>query len=165
MHHRTATILILVLITSAAASVFLIQDIAGTELSVVITDSMDGDPTGYSIQSIPRGSLIAVSTSVSELQIGDVVGYHTPVIDGVVYHRVVSIDQDTITVKGDNLDLEETIRMQDVEGKVLFVNEPLGHIVSFVKDNQILIILIVLGAYLLFNEVPSSNRGQESEEK
>ena len=165
MHHRTVTILILVLITSTAASLFLIQDIAGTELSVVITDSMDGDPTGYSIQSIPRGSLIVVSTSVSELQIGDVVGYHTPVIDGVVYHRVVSIDQDTITVKGDNLDLEETIRMQDVEGKVLFVNEPLGHIVSFVKDNQILIILIVLGAYLLFNEVPSFNRGQESEEK
>jgi len=165
MHHRTVTILILVLITSTAASVFLIQDIAGTELSVVITDSMDGDPTGYSIQCIPRGSLIAVSTSVSELQIGDVVGYHTPVIDGVVYHRVVSIDQDTITVKGDNLDLEETIRMQDVEGKVLFVNEPLGHIVSFVKDNQILIILIVLGTYLLFNEVPSFNRGQESEEK
>ena len=165
MHHRTVTILVLITITATAASVILNPDILGIGLSIVVTGSMDGQPAGYPIRSIPIGSLIAVDTSASDIRIGDVVGYHSPLMDGPVYHRITSISGDEIIVKGDNLDLEETIHSNDIVGKVFFVSEPLGHIISRIKDNIIPILLIVLGVYLLFTETPSPNKGQEREEK
>ncbi|MBR6910621.1 MAG: S26 family signal peptidase [Candidatus Methanomethylophilaceae archaeon] len=162
---KVKTLMMIVLMISASASVLLIMETAGTELSIVVTDSMDGEPTGYPIRSIPEGSLIVAEKSPSVIQVGDVIGYHTPLIDGTVYHRVVSIDDETITVKGDNLDLEETIPIHDILGRVFFVNEPLGHIISFVKGNVIPLLTILLGAYLLLSEERSYDKGREREEK
>ncbi len=162
---KVKTLIMVILIVSASASAFLIMETTGTELSIVVTDSMDGEPTGYPIRSIPKGSLIASERSPSDIQIGDVVGYHTNLIDGTVYHRVISIDGENITVKGDNLDLEETIQIQDICGKVFFVNEPLGHIISFVKGNIIPLLTILLGAYLLLSKERSDYKGREREEK
>ena len=159
------TLMMIILMISASASVLLIMEATGTELSIVVTDSMDGEPTGYPVSSIPKGSLIAVERSPSVIQVGDVIGYHTPLIDGTVYHRVVSIDDETITVKGDNLDLEERIPIQDIRGRVFFVSEPLGHIISFIKGNVIPLLTILLGAYLLLSEERSYDKGREREEK
>ena len=163
MHHRAVMILILV-IASAVALTMPATAMADTELSIVITDSMDGQPTGYPIRSIPKDSLIIVDTSVSGIQAGDVVGYRTPLIDGTVYHRVTSVDGDIVHVKGDNLDLEETIRTGDITGKVIFVSGTIGKMISFVKDNNVPLLMILLGAYLLLSKEPSREKGQGSEE-
>ena len=159
---KVKTLMLTILI---ASSVPLTLAATGTELSVVVTDSMDGQEAGYPIGGIPKGSLIAVDTTASDFRAGDVVGYRSPLIDGTVYHRVSSVDGDAVTVKGDRLGLGETVPAGDIVGKVFFVSEPMGLTVSFVRDNIVSLLVILAGAYLLLSEPRSGKKGQEREER
>ena len=124
-------------------------DFSHRELVLIVTDSMEGDPQDLPIPEIRKDSLILVDTGDVVIDVGDVIGYRTPVMDGAVFHRVVSIDAGTVTVKGDALDISETVRMEDVEGKVIGANHFLGIVILLMQTFAVPLLLLLAGLYIL----------------
>jgi hypothetical protein len=151
---------ITVLLLIAVSSVLIIcPDLTGYELKVIVTDSMDGEATDYPIRSIPRNSLVVIDGSPPVIRVGDVVGYRTPLMEGTVHHRVVFMGDGYFIVKGDNLDIEETVLPGDVTGKVVLADHISGQIIVFMRSNLIALALILLGAYLLATDQSSPGGG------
>jgi len=155
----TAASIAVLLLIAVSSVLILFPDLTGYGLKVIVTDSMDGDPTDYPIGSIPRNSLVVVDLSPSEIRVGDVVGYRTPLMEGTVHHRVVSMGDGFFIVKGDNLDIEETVLPGDVTGKVVLADHISGQLIVFVRSNLIALALILLGAYLLATDQSSPGGG------
>jgi len=116
---------------------------------VVLTDSMDGEPTEYEISTIPVNSLIAVhkmhGDDAQDIEIGDVIGHYSSLMGGNVYHRVVAIDtvDQTFVTQGDNTHATETFSFSEANGKVVNVNHTAGEVVIFVKAHLLIIVFIM----------------------
>lgn len=147
-----AIIIVIVLIVVAGAMAFnRSPDLLNSEFRVIITDSMDGEPTDYEIRTIPKDSLIAVhkvsGTDVQDIEVGDVIGFRSAIVGGNnIYHRVISVNEDqrTFTTKGDNASSSETVSFDNVTGKVANVSHSLGQAISFVKHNTLLVLFAFL---------------------
>ena len=149
-----AVVLILVVATLGTLMVFnKSPNLLDSEFRVIVTGSMDGEPQDYEISTIPVNSLVAVhkmhGDKLSQIKVGDVVGFNSPLVNGNVYHRVISIDEENgmITTKGDNTtSADSPISVDQVNGKVVNVNHPIGEAVVYVKNNIffVLIILVLL---------------------
>ena len=130
-----------------------------SEFRVIVTGSMDGEPQDYEIQTIPVNSLIAVHKmqrdQLSELKVGDVIGFYSPLVNGNIYHRVISIDEDNrvFTTKGDNTHATESVPFDDVNGKVVNVNHPAGEVITFVKNNMLFIVVILVLLFVMVEAV------------
>lgn len=131
-------------------------DITNRELLIVVTDSMDGPPQPYDIQSIPRNSLVMVETisadGIDNLKIGDVIGFRTAVAEGQVFHRIQDIDTATksVTLRGDQSHFSETVDFDDIISIVRGVDPTLGGMALFIKLNlPYLAALMVMTAVLL----------------
>ena len=117
---------------------------------VVLSGSME--PT------CPVGSIIYYKeVPQSELKIGDVVTF-TNVDNQYVSHRIVNIDGDDVSTRGDanNTIDANTIKLSDIKGKVQRVYIPyLGYYVRFVNENLIIvvisIVLILVSEFLFSN--------------
>ena len=72
----------------------------------------------------------------------------------VITHRIVDINQDKISTKGDanRTSDPETINQNMVLGKVLIVIPKLGYVVSFSKTLPGLILLIVIPCLILIGD-------------
>lgn len=156
------------------AAVFLIHlnggslDFSDREIRLIITDSMDGNPTDYPISTIEKDSLVMVrhinQDEISSLEIGTVMQFKQG--DILNHHRLVSIDVDGgfIITKGDNLPVTETIFFEDVTGVVVGKNHPAGIVVSFVKDNlifTILAIIVLMTSAALIREILAERKDRE----
>ena len=121
-------------------------------LALIITDSMDGEPTDYPISTIPKDSLVMVRL-ISEdekydLQPGDVVQfkYH-----GILnHHRVVSNDTENhkIVTKGDNTTSSETVPYENIRGEVVGVNHFLGVIFELVSSYFYVLLVSIVVLYI-----------------
>lgn len=69
----------------------------------------------------------------------------------VVTHRIVNIDQEKISTKGDanRTDDPEIINQNMILGKVLLVLPKLGYVVAFAKSLPGLVVLIVIPCFIL----------------
>lgn len=116
---------------------------------VVLTDSMDGEPTEYEISTIPVNSLIAVhkmhGDDAQDIEIGDVIGHYSSLMGGNVYHRVIAIDtvNQMFVTQGDNTHATETFSFSEANGKVVNVNHTAGEVVIFVKAHLLFIVFIM----------------------
>ena len=118
-------------------------DITHRALYVIVSDSMDGPDLGNIIPNIPKGSLVMVDLGCTILDVGDVVGYRTPVMDSPVFHRITEIEEGILTVKGDNLSVSEHVPVGNVIGKVIGVDTIAGRTVLTIKSNPWLILTLI----------------------
>ncbi|MBE6524932.1 MAG: hypothetical protein E7Z65_08765 [Thermoplasmata archaeon] len=114
-------------------------DFSDSEFVLIVTDSMDGDVTGYDVDSYPADTVAIIhhvpSHEVHYIKVGDVVAYHNGSM--LITHRVVSIDtaNSVMTLKGDNASTSEIVSFDDVEGVVVGTNHAVGAVFSFVRSN------------------------------
>ena len=128
-------------------------DLRDRELFLIATDSMDGGPLPYDIPTLPERSLAMVRhCDASDLAVGDVVAYRTVTAGAPVFHRVMSMEEDRLVVKGDNVGMSETIPAGSVIGKVIGVSVPLGMVLVVMKSPAPLFFLAVLALYGLLKK-------------
>ena len=134
-------------------------DLIDSEFAVIVTGSMDGEPTDYEISTIPVNSMIAVhkmkGDMVNDVKIGDVIGYYSPALGANIYHRVIVIDTEnrTFEVKGDANVSSEIISFDEANGIVVNVNHEAGEVVTFVKTNLLFLIVIVVCLFVMIEAV------------
>ena len=156
----TCIVAVIVLASLVTTTVFFFHlngdsmDFSDTELLVIPTGSMDGEPQDQAIRTIPEDSIIMVHDLSEEqknsLKKGDVITFHQNGIYKV--HRIVEIKGDgTLVTKGDaNQSNDAPIKMSDVNGKVVGVAPNVGKAVSFVRDASVgSPLLIIIGIILL----------------
>lgn len=130
-------------------------DFSDTELMVVVSGSMDGEPRDYEISTIPVSSLIFIhkvsdQSDYASYKIGDVLtfNYVHPVSKEsmVVTHRIIDIKENsgvyTYTLKGDSIADDPTngsvqivtSDSGDIVGKTVGVSYWLGLLVVFLSS-------------------------------
>ncbi len=140
-------------------------DFSKTEVRVVITGSMDGEPRDYPISTIPLESLVVIHRVdgpgfYSSLKVGDVLTFdYTHPASGenmVVTHRIIGIAEAdgvyTYTLKGDSIADDPmngsvqvvTSDSGDVIGEVVGVSTLLGKLIVFLSTwtGKICLVLI-----------------------
>ena len=150
---------VIVVVASAVAALMIFNkspNLLDSEFRVIVTGSMDGEPrTEYDIETIPVNSLVAIhklkGDDVEDVEVGDVIGFYSPSLDGNIYHRVVSIDKEnrTFTTKGDANFTSEYVSFDEANGIVVNVNHPAGEAVTFVKANIFHLIVIVVLLFVM----------------
>jgi signal peptidase I len=94
---KTAVVVVLGAAAAAAAWWFLAPPSLGGSTSLAIVDGNSMHPT------FERNDLVFIRPA-SSYRVGDVVAYHSTLLDRVVLHRVVAVDDGRYTFKGDNND-------------------------------------------------------------
>ena len=131
-------------------------DISNRQALLIVSDSMDGDTTGFEIDSFPKDTFIMVKhlseQEKKEVQIGDVLSFqYNGILD---HHRVIEthFDQNYVITHGDNTHSSENVSLSAINGKVIGTNHALGVLVSFIKDN-FLIVIAIIAAFAIIGEI------------
>lgn len=125
-------------------------DFSDSELLVILTDSMDGDPQPYDIAGVPAGSLVMVRHDISEIRAGDIIGYRIEGVPDPFFHRAVSVREGSVVLKGDNAAISEEIPLEDLVGRVVGVDTNMGKVVLFLKSGlSMSIIMMALASILI----------------
>ena len=110
--------------------------IQGTMFIIFHTDSPMLAVVSYSmVPTFTRGDLIFIKgvNSISDIKIGDIIVYQDSTGREIV-HRVVNIQDNTITTKGDaNLTDDPPFPFDRVKGKVLFWIPRIGYISLWIR--------------------------------
>jgi len=148
------TISVAVIIALAAVVALMVfdksPDLLNSEFRVIVTNSMDGEPTEYDISTIPVNSLVAIHKmdggSTETVHIGDVIGFRSETVHGNVYHRVINIDPTSqiFTTKGDNTHSTESIPFGDVNGKVVNVSPLAGQAITYLQKNTLFVLAVII---------------------
>lgn len=93
--------------------------------------------------------IIVKQIKEDELKVGDILSFRKN--DLIITHRVIRIENEKITTKGDYNNAEDSDKVSygDIEGKVVYVIPFFGKIV-FALRNKIVIIVIILLLYLIY---------------
>ena len=137
------------------------------EFRIIVSGSMEGEPTDYPISTIPMGSLVLIDR-VSDYGIGDVIAFNMDA-DGdniVVVHRVVGMDSTVITHGDANPSGSvEYVEDDQVIGKVIYVNSFVGNAVWTIKNNiPSIITILILASFISFalsNIIKEIKKGDE----
>ncbi|AMK13541.1 signal peptidase I [methanogenic archaeon mixed culture ISO4-G1] len=151
-----------IIVAVVALAVYTFYDFNGHSLDpsdrqvlLIVTDSMDGNVTEYEIDSFPKNTLIMVkhlsAEEIGEIKIGDVLSFK--MADGKLnHHRVIGFHLDDpsgawIETTGDNPSYYSTdhVNLNDINGKVIGTMQWIGHLVTFVKQNFLLVIALLAG--------------------
>lgn len=128
-----------------------VANLGGFTPLVVLTDSM--------VPTFSSGDLIIIKKcDASELQVGDIVTFHTIIENEYALntHRIVGIDEfdgtRTYSTKGDNNDINDirNIIDGDIVGKYVWKSTILGHIISFLSSSVGFLVVIVLPMLCFF---------------
>ena len=135
----------LIIIAIVAASIFTVfyhmnensADFRHREIRIIITDSMDGDPMPYDIETIPVDTLVMVhkisDSEKEDIQVGDVIQFwYAGLLD---HHRVVenNVEEHYMVTKGDNSSTTEHVSYDKIRGVVVGTNHLLGQVFIFVR--------------------------------
>ena len=122
-------------------------DISNRQVLLIVTDSMDGDVTEYEIDSFPKNTFVMIKHLSEEekldISVGDVLSFrYGGILD---HHRVIEthFSEGYVITHGDNTHATETVKLSDINGKVIGTNHWLGALVSFVKDNFLIVIALI----------------------
>ena len=125
----------------------------GYGAAVVLSGSMEPE--------FSKGDLIIVKET-ERYDPSDIVVYQDG--NSLVVHRIIGIDGETITTKGDaNNTADEPIRVSAVKGKVLFWIPYAGRIVGFLKTPVGIICMIAAAIALI--EIPRRNEKKKDDEE
>lgn len=131
-------------------------DLSDREALLIVTDSMDGDVKTFDIDSFPRNTFVMVKhlsdQEKLDVKIGDVLSFkYNGILD---HHRVVEthFDQGYVVTHGDNTHSTENVSLASINGEVVGTNHWLGVLVSFIKDN-FLIVIAVIATIAIIGEV------------
>ena len=128
-------------------------DLSDREALLIVTDSMDGDVNSFEIDSFPRNTFVMVKhlsdQEKLDVKIGDVLSFkYNGILD---HHRVVEthFDQGYVVTHGDNTHSTENVSLTSINGEVVGTNHWLGVLVSFVKDNFLIVIAVIAGIAII----------------
>ncbi len=128
-------------------------DLSDREALLIVTSSMDGNVTEYDIDSFPKDTFIMVKhlseQEKLDVKIGDVLSFkYNGILD---HHRVVEthFDQGYVVTHGDNTHSSENVSLASINGEVIGTNHWLGAVVSFVKDNFLIVIAVIAGIAII----------------
>lgn len=143
------------------------MDIRESEVRLVVTGSMDGEPTDYPISTIPINSLIVirhVDPDSFDFEIGQVIAYDSD--DMVIVHRVIDIDEEKreLRLKGDANKTFEIVSYDDVIGEVVGVSPFLGKVMMFLRSNMVLVIAFIACSALVVYSIREIIRIMHEEE-
>lgn len=125
----------------------------GYGAAVVLSGSMEPE--------FSKGDLIVVKET-ENYKLNDIVVFQDG--NSLVVHRIISIDGETITTKGDaNNTADEPINVSAVKGEVLFWIPYAGSVVGFLKT-PVGIICIIAAAIALI-EIPRRNEKKKDNEE
>jgi len=131
-------------------------DLSDREALLIVSDSMDGDVTSYDIDSFPKNTFVMVrhlsEQEKLKIEIGDVLSFR---YNGIMdHHRVIEthFDQSYVVTHGDNTHSTENVSLSAINGEVIGTNHWLGVLVSFIKDN-FLIVIAVIAAIAIIGEI------------
>ena len=169
MNKMTSSIAITIAISITICYLLYINDdsldLNDREIRLVFTDSMDGDPQPYDIPTMPQGSLIMIDRTPDRISIGDIIGYRSIMAREPIFHRLIAIDGDTLTLKGDANTYPDTISMDQVVGKVVGVDPYLGKVVFMIRSDTSVLVstLFIITIMWLITEIISVLRRFEFE--
>ena len=125
----------------------------GYGAAVVLSGSMEPE--------FSKGDLIVVKVT-ENYELNDIVVFQDG--NALVVHRIISIDGETITTKGNaNNTADEPINVSAVKGEVLFWIPYAGSVVGFLKT-PVGIICIIAAAIALI-EIPRRNEKKKDDEE
>ena len=125
----------------------------GYGAAVVLSGSME--------KELSVGDLIIV-TEDDAYDVGEVVVFQDG--ESLVVHRVVAVDGDSVTTKGDANNAEDApISKELIKGKVLFHIPAVGNVVNFIKTPLGSILIIALAVALL--EIPRRREKKKDDEE
>ena len=147
------------------------MDFSHSEIKLVVSGSMDGDPQPYDIPTIPINSVVMIKhmsqKEISEdLEVGDVIAFNAG--GRIITHRITKVnDNGTFITKGDANIGSETVPFTSVIGEVVGVNHWMGLAVHYLQHYSISIILATVGLVAGYVAVTTSIRNirEEKEEK
>ena len=152
--------LVFVLVVLSAYAIYDLNgdsfDLRDREVRLVVTGSMDAEPTDYQIPTIPKGSLVMIhhiDPDSFDFGIGQVIAYDS---DGmVIVHRVIAVDEDKreLRLKGDANKTFEIVSYDDVIGEVVGVSPFLGKLMMFLRSNAVLVIAFIACSLLVVYSV------------
>ena len=172
-------IIAVIVIVIVAFSAYTMYDLNGksfnfsnSEMRIVVSGSMDGEPQPYDIPTIPVNSVIIIKHMSQEqvskdLEVGDVIAFN---VNGkIITHRIIEKNDltKTFTTKGDANMGAETVPYAIVTGEVVGVNHLMGLTVHYLQKYSISIILATVGIVAGYVAVTTSIRNvrEENEEK
>ena len=161
---RTGTkITIVVVIAILAVAAYMFYDLNGKsfdlsdrQMLLIVTDSMDGDVTEYEIDSFPKDTFVMVEhltdEEIHQLKVGDVISFWSGGI--LIHHRIIELhfDQSYVITHGDNTHANETVYLSSINGKVIGTNHFMGEVITFVKDN-FLIVIAAIAIFAIMGEI------------
>lgn len=125
----------------------------GYGAAVVLSGSMEPE--------FSEGDLIVVNET-NTYEVNDIVVFQDG--NSLVVHRIVDIDGETITTKGDaNKTADEPINVSAVKGRVLFWIPFVGKVVEFLKTPVGTICIIAAAIALI--EIPRRNEKKKDDEE
>ena len=130
----------------------------GGSTSFVVVD-------GTSMLPSLQGSDLVALRSVSSPAIGDVVGYHSALLDRVVLHRITGVEGGRYILKGDNnsfIDPDRPSR-SEIVGRVSFHVPRGGNLIAWLHVPWVLAALAALFVLLIGFDRPRSRSHSERE--
>ena len=136
---------IVLVITIAALAIGLILKASRIiDIFIVETGSME--------DKIHTGDYVLVHRA-KDYSVGDIITYR--VNNYFVTHRIVEIDGDKITTKGDaNNTIDDEINRNQIEGKVIYC----GGLLNFIINFKYALAAFLIGIYLLFSYLGDSKK-------
>ncbi len=123
----------------------------GYGAAVVLSGSMDPE--------FSKGDLIVVNET-DTYEVNDIVVFQDG--NSLVVHRIINIDGETITTKGDaNKSADEPINVSAIKGKVLFWIPFAGNVVGFIKTP--LGTICIIAAAIALIEIPRRNEKKKDD--
>ena len=130
----------------------------GGSTSFVVVD-------GTSMLPNLRGTDLVALRPASSPEIGDVVGYHSALLDRVVLHRITGIEGGHYILKGDNnsfIDPDRPTR-SEIVGQVWFHVPSSGRVVAWFHVPWVLAAVAALFVFLIGFDRPGSRSRKERE--
>lgn len=127
-------------------------------------------PFGYGMTVVLSGSMenrlsaddLVIIKATDDFKVNDIVLYQDG--DSLVIHRIIEIDGDTVTTKGDaNNIADEPIQKSQIKGVLVYDIAGLGAVVNILKQ-PVVIILILVAAFLLTEFSYRKEKDNDTEE-
>lgn len=127
-------------------------------------------PFGYGVSVVLSGSMedrlsvddLVIVKATDDYKINDIVIYQDG--DSLVIHRIIAIDGDTVTTKGDaNNTADQPINKSQIKGVLIYDIAKIGAVVHILK--QPVSIIVILAAALLLIEISyRKEKGKDTQE-
>ena len=127
-------------------------------------------PFGYGMSVVLSGSMedrlsvddLVIIKAADNYNVNDIVLYQDG--DSLVIHRIIEIDGDTVTTKGDaNNVADEPINKSQIKGVLVYDIAKLGAVVNILKQ-PVFVILILAAAFLLTELSYRKEKDKDTEE-